>query len=155
MIKLKQIIFPRDKEKRRQVITDCERFLEDEVSRRRGPSGLLIKTGFKALKGAKPGFIRAVMRDLVPEFCDALEPLYRDYKEGGLGTFGDHMKRHPEQISEALLSITDSKADQSTNRLALKFYKKMRGRAQNQVTDSVPGLADLIDSHYELPSTEQ
>ena len=152
MAKLKQIIFPRDKEKRRQVVIDCEQFLECEVSRRRGPSGLLIKTGYKALKGAKPGFIRGVMRDLVPEFCDALDPLYAVYQEGGAGTFGDHMKRHPKEVSEALLSITDNKASNSSNRLALKFYKKMRGRAQNQVIDSVQGLADLIDSHYETPS---
>ena len=68
-------------EKKEQVVEDCCSLIDAEVKDKSGISGLAIKAGYGAVKGIKPGFVRNVVGDLLPEFAKALEPVWHDAKK--------------------------------------------------------------------------
>ena len=68
-------------EKKEQVVEDCCSLIDAEVKDKGGISGLAIKAGYGAVKGVKPGFVRTVVTDLLPEFAKALEPVWQDAKK--------------------------------------------------------------------------
>jgi hypothetical protein len=137
-------------EKKEQVFRECVDLLDGEVRRKRGVSGFAVKAGYKIAKTIKPGFVPKVLRDLVPEFCDALEPLHERHLSEKKGTFGDYMNQHLDEVVEALLSVTDGKAEKSKNKRVRKAYLKLRGSAEHHVREAVPGLARLLNRHYAL-----
>ena len=57
------------------VVDDCLALIDAEVSDKGGLTGLAIKAGYKTIQGVKPGFVRQVVADLLPEFASALDPL--------------------------------------------------------------------------------
>ncbi len=68
---------------RRTIAQECSALIEREVDSKGGLSGMAIKTGYKAVKGIKPGFIDKVVYDLLPEFAAALEPLHEEARAKG------------------------------------------------------------------------
>ena len=60
-------------DKKEKVVDDCLGLIDAEVADKGGISGLALKAGYSAVKGIKPGFIRHVVSDLLPEFAQALD----------------------------------------------------------------------------------
>jgi len=135
-----------DPSKKNQLIEDCLRVLDAEVADKRGLSGMAVKAGFKVVKGAKPGFLRAAITDLLPHFAEALEPLVAEANEKGepVGTF---LPRQSSRVADALLAITDRKAGGSSNRMVKGAYEKLRSTAKKHVEAAVPRVASLIERH--------
>jgi len=128
------------------VIEDCLSILDAEVKSKKGLSGVAIKTGFKVVKGFKPGFLRNVVTDLLPEFADALEPMADSAKAAGEKA-ERHFGGHRGEVADALLAITDKKAARSTNRVVKGTYDRLRPTAKRHVEDAVPRLGGLVDKH--------
>lgn len=128
------------------IIKDCLLLLEEEVATKKGVSGLGIKAGFKAVKNAKPGFLEAVVRHLLPEFTAALDPVYQDAVAAGTD-IPTYFKAHSGRVADGLLAITDRKAQASGNTLLKGAYNKLRGIAKKHVEQAVPRLADLVEKH--------
>ncbi|RLB47627.1 MAG: hypothetical protein DRJ42_25020 [Deltaproteobacteria bacterium] len=133
-------------DKKQIVIEDCLVLLDQEVADKKGLSGIAIKTGFKAVKSIKPGFIRGVVSDLIPEFAQALDPMFQEANEGGRGV-GEHFVTHSSAAADALLSITDKKAVKSKNRVVKGTYQKLRGQAKKSVEAAMPRLGKMIEKH--------
>src|ERR1700730_9497027 len=76
--------------KKNAVIEDCLALIDAEVADKGGLTGLAIKAGYKTVQGIKPGFVRQVVTDLLPEFSAALDPLYQEAKTQGRGV-RDHL----------------------------------------------------------------
>lgn len=133
-------------EKKPLIVADCLDLIDAEVKDKSGFGGMAIKAGYKAVKGVKPGFVKNVVNDLLPEFADALEPLSQEAVAAGK-PIGTHLKANSDRAADALLSVTDGKAERSTNGLVKSTYKKLRGSAKKNVESAVPRLADLVDSH--------
>jgi len=133
-------------DKRKTVVDDCCGILDLEVAEKRGVSGLAIKAGFKAVKGIKPGFIRQAVHDLVPEFADALDPLYQEAL-GSDGPVGAFFERRSSDVAEALLAITDGKAERSSRRVIKSTYSRLRPSAKRNVEAAVPRLGKLIEKY--------
>lgn len=133
-------------EKKQLVIEDCLVLLDQEVADKKGLSGIAIKTGFKAVKSVKPGFIRGVVNDLIPEFAQALDPLFQEAKGDGR-EIGKHFVVHSGAAADALLSITDKKAVKSQNRIVKSTYDKLRGQAKKSVEAAMPRLGKMIEKH--------
>ncbi|HHH30902.1 MAG TPA: hypothetical protein ENK57_21510, partial [Polyangiaceae bacterium] len=55
-----------DDTKRNAVIDACVQLVDDEVQKKKGLGGMVIKGGYKAIKGISPGFIRKVVDKLLP-----------------------------------------------------------------------------------------
>jgi hypothetical protein len=111
-----------------------------------GLTGLAIKAGYKTVQGIKPGFVRQVVVDLLPEFAKALEPIYEDAKAANKG-IRDHFVAHSAQVADALLTITDDKAKRSKSGMVKGTYEKLRGSAKKNVEAAVPRLGAMIEKH--------
>ena len=133
-------------EKKDIVVQDCCTLIDDEVADKGGLSGFAIKAAYGAVKGISPGFVRQVVGDLVPEFANALQPIYDEsvQKSQPIGTYvGSQSPR----VANALLSITDQKATRSKSGVVKGAYDKLRPTAQKHVESAVPRLAKLLAKH--------
>ncbi len=135
-----------DEQKKPAVVEDCLALIDAEVADKGGISGLAIKAGYAAVKGVKPGFIKQAVSDLLPEFAEALDPIYQEAKGGNKGV-SDFFSSHSSRVADALLAITDAKAQKSKSGVVKGTYDKLRGTAKKNVEAAVPRLGKMIEKH--------
>jgi len=133
-------------DKRKQVVEDACHVLDLEVADKSGLSGMAIKAGYKLVQGVKPGFVRQAVDDLLDDFLDALDPIYQEALRDGKKP-GDHLKANTAKMADALLGITDRRA-QNAKRAAVKgMYDKLRPTAKKHVEAAGPRLAEMLQKH--------
>jgi hypothetical protein len=135
-----------DETKKPVVVDDCCTLIDEEVSDKGGISGLAIKAGYKVVKGVKPGFVKQVVIDLLPEFATALDPIYDEAKTKGKPV-ADFFAANSDRVADALLAITDEKAAKSKSGVVKGTYDKLRGTAKKNVEAAVPRLGKMIEKH--------
>ncbi len=131
---------------RATVVDDCASLIDAEVADKGGLTGLAIKAGYRTVQGIKPGFVRNVVTDLLPEFAQALDPLYQEAKSKGRGV-REYFNANTSRVADALLSITDEKANRSKSGMIKGTYEKLRGSAKKNVEAAVPRLGAMIEKH--------
>ncbi|AKT38081.1 DUF6918 family protein [Chondromyces crocatus] len=134
-----------DPSKKAQVIDDCCRLIDQEVGDKGGLSGFAVKAAYSAVKGVKPGFVAHVVERLLPEFVGKLDPIWLEGVEKGKPA--DHLTANRSRVADALLSVTDAKARNSSNGVVRGAYDKLRGSAKKHVEDAVPRLSQLLQKH--------
>lgn len=134
-----------DSGKRDGLIDDCVQLVDDEVKRKGGLGGVVIKTGYKAVKGIKPGFIRKVVDKLFDEWAAELDPIWAE--GASKPSPREHFVGQRSRVADALLSVTDSKADNAESGVVRKTYSKLRPSAKRHVEEAVPGLANLLEKY--------
>lgn len=134
-----------DNTKRDKVIDDCVQLVDDEVKRKKGLGGVVIKTGYKAVKGIKPGFIRKVVTELLKPWSEALDPIWAEASAGGSPR--QHFEQNKGQVADALLKVTDDKSKSAKNQVVRSTYEKLRPTAKKHVEDAVPGLAGVLEKN--------
>jgi hypothetical protein len=134
--------------KKSEVVDACCDIIEQEVGDKSGLSGFAIKAGYGAVKNVKPGFVRKVVSDLLPEFAVALEPIYQEAKTQSK-PIAAHLAANSGRVADALLTITDAKAAKSTSGVVKGTYDKLRGSAKKNVEAAVPRLAKLVERFAE------
>ncbi|MCB9678751.1 MAG: hypothetical protein H6737_26850 [Alphaproteobacteria bacterium] len=134
-----------DKNTKKAVIADSVQVIELEVADKGGLRGAAIKTGFATVKKIKPGILEAAVSQLLPEFAPAVDPFYARAREAGdvRGWF----TKNADEIADALLAITDAKAERASNRVMKKVYSSLRGQAKLHTAAAMPRVADLIQRH--------
>jgi hypothetical protein len=132
--------------KKAVVVDDCCSLIDAEVKDKGGISGLAIKAGYHAVKGVKPGFIKNVVTDLLPEFARVLDPIYQEAKQTEK-PIGEFFTVRSSDVAEALLALTDEKARHSKNGLVRGTYDKLRGTAKKNVEAAAPRVGKLIEQH--------
>src|SRR5262249_40746317 len=132
--------------KKPAVVEDCLHLIDAEVADKSGFSGLAIKAGYGAVKGIRPGFIKNVVSDLLPEFAVALQPFYDEAKSKNLPV-ADYFKDNSERVAGALLAITDAKAEKAKSNVVKGTYQKLRGSAKKNVEQAVPRLGQMVEKH--------
>jgi hypothetical protein len=132
--------------KKAAVVDDCIALIDAEVGDKGGLSGLAIKAGYKAVQGIKPGFVRGVVTDLLPEFAQALEPIYQEARTNG-SPVKDYFVKNTSRVADALLAITDEKSKKSKSGMVRSTYEKLRGSAKKNVEAAVPRLGAMIEKH--------
>jgi len=133
-------------DKRRKVIDDACDVLEQEVADKSGLTGIAIKTAYKVVKGIRPGFVPEVVDGLLDEFLDAVEPLYQEAVASNRPP-GSAIRDNPSRVADALLAVTDRKAEKAKSPVVKSAYEKLRGSAKKQVEAACPRLAGLVDRH--------
>ena len=133
-------------EKKELVVDDCCSLIDAEVKDKGGISGLAIKAGYGAVKGVKPGFVRAVVLDLLPEFAKALDPVWQDAKKDGQPV-GPYFSANTARVADALLAITDAKAQRAKSAVVKGTYEKLRSSAKKNVEAAAPRLGKMIEKH--------
>jgi len=135
-----------DNAKRKSLIEDCATLIEEEVRGKGGLSGIAIKTGYKVVKGFKPGFIERTTDSLLDDFADRLQPFVEEAK-GKSKPVSSHFVSEKSRIADALLGITDKRAERSSHKAVASAYTKLRPTAKKHVEEAVPGVGRLIEKY--------
>jgi hypothetical protein len=127
-----------------KVITDCYTLIEQEVSDKSGVSGTAIKLAYKTVASFAPGYYHDTVEDMFPLIVDKLEPYWADFAVSGGSGFGDYLAKRGEEVSEALLSVTDGLAALSGRAVIIRAYRTVRGSAAKHVEAALPRVGDLV-----------
>ncbi len=130
-----------------KVIGDCFTMIDQEVSEKSGVSGVAIKLAYKTVNTFMPGHVRHMVGVLLPEMVGKLEPFWADFNTAGGSEFGDYLCKHGEQVSQALLSVTDDYAEASGRPTIVKAYGSVRGSAGRHIEAALPRVGDLVMKH--------
>jgi hypothetical protein len=133
-------------EKRSQVIEDAVKVLDAEVADKGGLTGLAVKGGYKVVQGVRPGFVKDVVTSLLDDFLEAMDPLYQEAQQKSRPA-GAYLLENKSRVAEALLGVTDRKAQRADNGMLKKAYEKLRPMAKGQVEAAAPRLAQLLEKH--------
>lgn len=136
-----------DSDRRGDVVNDLQLLVDQEVADKSGLSGGLIKTGYATVKKIKPGIIWGAIDTLLDEFVDALEPYWTAYHQQSAPGFGAFLAGRPQEVSEALLAVTDRRAERSNRAAVTSVYSKLRPKGQDNVIDALPRLGDVVEKH--------
>ncbi len=132
--------------KRQKVVDECVVVLEQEVQGKGGLSGMAIKAAFRTVQGVKPGFVRAVVNDLLPEFAKAADPVYQEAREKSIAP-ARHFTTEAGRVADALLAITDRRAERTKYGAVKKLYESLRGTAKKHVEAAMPRVGALVEKH--------
>ncbi len=132
--------------KKSAVVDDCCDLIDAEVKDKGGLSGLAIKAGYSAVKGIKPGFIKQAVSDMLPEFAKALDPLFQEAQGSGKPV-GDFFAQNSTRAADALLTITDARAERVKSGVVKGTYDKLRGSAKKNVEAAIPRLGKMIEKY--------
>jgi hypothetical protein len=135
-----------DEAARASIIEDVVRLIDGEVGKQRGISGVAVKAGYKLVQGVKPGFVRNVVTALLPEFAAALDPIREQALSEGQSV-SSYFNANTSDIAEALLAVTDGRAQRSDHGSVKGAYSKLRGSARKNVEAAVPGLGVIIEQY--------
>jgi len=129
------------------VVTDCLTLIDQEVKAKSGISGAGVKLAYKTASTFASGYLHHVVEGLLPDFVEKLEPFWADYTASGAAGFGDYLAKRGDEVSEALLTVTDAKAAHSQRAVIIKAYKAVRGGAAKNITAALPAVGALVEKY--------
>ncbi len=137
-----------DPQKRPRVASDCEKLVHEEVASKKGVSGMVVKTGFKAVLAVKPDMVKSAVDGLLDRFVDVLDPYWEKYEsEAPSESFSRWLGERSDPVAEDLLGVTDAVASQSDNKTIRKTYQSMRKTGHKNVAEAVPRVGRVIEKH--------
>lgn len=129
------------------VVDDCLTLIEQEISGKSGASGAALKLAFKTANTVASGYLRKMVKLLLPELAEKLQPYWADFTASGGSGFGDYLAKHGPAVSEDLLSITDAHAADSERPVIVKAYKAVRASASTHVEAALPQVGHLVQKY--------
>ena len=130
-----------------EVTADCLKLIDQEVSDKSGVSAAAVKVAYKTVKTFKPGYLQSMVEALVPDMVEQLQPYWADFSASGAAGFGDYLVKRSEEVSQALLSVTDKHAESSQRATILKAYRAVRGGAAKHVAAALPAVGALVQKY--------
>jgi len=130
-----------------QVTADCLTLIKQEVSAKSGVSGTAVKLAYKTVNAFASGYLQSMVETLLPEMVAKLEPYWADFNASGASDFGDYLAKRGDEVSEALLEVTDGLAAQSSRATILKAYRSVRSGAAKHVTAALPAVGALVQKY--------
>ena len=132
---------------RPQVTADCLTLIKQEVSAKSGISGTAVKLAYKTVNAFASGYLQSMVDKLLPDMIAKLEPYWADFSASGASGFGDYLVKRGDEVSDALLSVTDERAAASSRPTIIKAYRSVRGGAAKHVTAALPALGALVQKY--------
>jgi len=135
--------------KRPTVISECATLIDAQVKQK----GFVIKSAYAVIKGLKKGFINETVDTLLNDWLGKIQPHYEkwvtDRATPGSTTpgFADYVISRSDDVAEALLNVTDARAEKTSHTTAKKMYFKMREGAKKNVIEAIPELSRMIEGH--------
>jgi hypothetical protein len=136
---------------RPQVIDDCERLIDEEVSSK-GLAGIPIKAAYAVVKAVKRGFVKEVIDHMLDDFCRRLDPIYQAATAKGEPVTA-YFNSRTSEVAEALLAITDERAQRAKNQTLKSAYEKLRPTGKKHVEAAVPRISRLIAKYASAAPT--
>jgi hypothetical protein len=133
---------------RKEIVRDAEQVLRAEVADKGGLSGVAIKATFRMVGGLKPGLIPMTIDALLDDFARQVDPFYKEWVGNSEGrSCRQHFISRGAAVADALLSITDDRAQHSDHRALVKAYKKLRPKGHQHVMAAMPRVGTLVEKY--------
>jgi hypothetical protein len=130
-----------------KVVSDCYTLIDQELADKSGVSATALKLAYKTVNSFAPGYFRNTLDDMLPQIADKLDPYWADFSASGGSQFGDYLAKRGDEVSQALLSVTDSMAEVSRRPVIIKAYRTVRGSAARHVEAALPRLGELVQKY--------
>jgi hypothetical protein len=128
---------------RPKVIADCVQLINEEVDAKGGLTGLAVKGAYAIVKAVKPGFVSEAVDHMLDDFVKRLEPFWADAQARN-EPVGPLMNGRAGEVADALLSISDERAQRARNQGVRKAYDKLRPTGKKHVEAAVPRVGRLV-----------
>lgn len=129
------------------IIADCVNRVEARVANATGLKGLGLKASLSAIKKVKPDAVPRAVTHMLPEFAAALDPIYQRFRASGERDFSRYLKQHSAEAREALMAITDARADATSHSALRSGYRKLRGTLATELEAMLPELVKGVSAH--------
>lgn len=138
----------KDPDIRPRVIADCVTLIDEQITSKKGLSGMVVKTTYGLVKALKPRMIEKSVNSLLEDFIGRLQIYYQHYQEeGSNGSLAQYLSARAGDVAESLLQVTDQRAKSSSNTAVIKVYNKLRPKGKEHVEIAVPELGKLLDKY--------
>ena len=128
------------------LIADTKALVDSELASK-GITAAPLKGAYKAVKAFAPGYYDEVITVILPGVVYQLEPFWADFLYSGGANFGDYLAKRGDEVSEALLAVTDRLAGSSQKAGIVRAYKTVRGGAGKNIEAALPNLGDVIQRY--------
>jgi hypothetical protein len=125
-----------------RFLSDGAALVDEEVGRKGGLTGMALKAGYAAIRRIRPDIVTVSLDMLLPRFAPAIEPHFAAAQASG--DVAAHFASHADAIADALLAVTDERADHADNALLRKTYRSLRGHARQHTIEAVPAVGRLL-----------
>jgi hypothetical protein len=139
---LEEILLAPDTEPK--VISDCHTLIEDQLAEKSGITATAVKLAYKTVNSFMPGHVKQMVASLLPQMVDKLEPYWSEFNASGGSDFGDYLTKRGDEVSFALLSVTDARAAASERPVIVRAYGTVRGGAVKHISAALPQVGDLV-----------
>lgn len=129
------------------LVRDCCALIDQAVKSTKGFSGIAVKGAYTTVKAIRPRFVEGVVDALLDEWVDKLVAFETEHAQGLPGTLAEHLIAHKVRVSEALISVTDERAQTTKHKTAAKFYMRLRPSALQHTEQAIPDLARLVEKY--------
>lgn len=130
-----------DPPRRRAASSACAAVVRSTARRQSGVSGMAIKAALRGMEAVDRDAVEKLIVHLMPEFAAALEPMWPANEDPD--GFATELVRDPRRATEALLAVTDARADRVGGPLAAT-YRRLRATAAKRVSEAMPELASAL-----------
>jgi len=131
----------------KNIAADCQALVEQELSTKSGVSAAAIKVAYKAVTTFATGYYESTVENMVPNLLQSLQPFWADFQAAGGGQFGDYLTKRGEEVSEAVLEVTDGMAGGSPRPAVVKAYQAVRSGAGKHIEAALPGVGALVEKY--------
>ncbi|MDV3222902.1 DUF6918 family protein [Intrasporangium sp.] len=131
-----------DQTRRPTAVAALTEVIDAEVAEKSGIGGAAVKAGYAAAKKLGGDFVPSATDRLLPQFAAALDPLWATK---GDAPFATHLQARSGEAADALLAVTDAKAEGTSHTAAKKVYSALRGKAREQVVAALPRLGATVE----------
>ena len=129
------------------VVADSLTLIQQEVAGKSGISGAAVKLAYKTAKTFAKGYLQSTVENLLPDLVTELEPYWADFAASGASGFGDYLVKRGEEVSGALLSVSDARARMSERPVIIKAYGTVRGGAGKHIVAALPAVGALVEKY--------
>jgi hypothetical protein len=130
-----------------RITADCQAVVEQELSAKSGVSATALKVAYKAVTTFAPDYYQSTVENMVPDLLNRLQPFWADFHAAGGGQFGDYLVKRGEEVSEAVLGVTDDMAQQGERAAIVRAYNAVRGGAGRHVEAALPAVGALVEKY--------
>jgi hypothetical protein len=131
-------------EVRPRVVADSVRVIDEEVASKGGLTGIAIKGAYAVVKALKANIIPETVDALLDGFVARIEPFYAAWVKTPGISFAAHLEQRSSEVADALLAITDERAQRTQNATLRKAYEKLRPMGKKQVEAALPRVARMV-----------
>lgn len=135
----------KDADLMRRIVEDGVRIIDEEVQAKRGLSGKALRVGYRTIKKIKPDIIHSSLAMLLPGFAPAIDPHWD--RAVASGDTDRYFRDNRDRVADDLLAVTDRRGEVARNRVMIKVYKSLRGKAKEHTAGSVHRIPELIQKY--------